>query len=564
MSRSKPLDPIAHLAERRGLTVEHLKGFGVVAATRGYEYPVDDPDVDGHVRHKRGGWTQAGPKYAWKPSGVKAAGLVYNLTRAASKMDRDGGLYVVAGEPDVWAMDFAGLPAVSFLAGEGTTPDVEAAAKLYRAGVREVIIIYDADDAGRKGALQVARVLAGAQIVAKVADIGPLAPRNAKGFDVGDLWAQWGADAGASERQQEFEDAVDSLTTTETVNPKAFIRVSGRELIKMKLEREALIGDGILYRQDSSLILSAPAKTHKSWWVLNLATHLAAGIDFLGWGIDQPRKVLYFALENGLFVTQGRLEVLWTSHDDLAKGIDSLTIDYMNSPLRLDHDIEAFERELDEVRPDVFILDTLRASHLAEENDAGQMVEVLQRIQTLAMCYGCAPIVIHHTRKGKIELDKPDEAMRGSSVIGAFFTTFMTMRAENPEITELTIAMKGRDLDQPEKVACTYDPSDRRFRVSMRDPDTKWEQAAADAERLVARDDKIEKGKGIARGLLKKAEAKGDGIAAKAITMTLRGAGLSVREADDVLIAMENVDKEIISYGTGSKPKMFALRGEAS
>lgn len=208
----RPKDILGDLAERRLLDVRWLtETFGVDRWARGYCIPIDDPEVDPdieinyeidgldkRVRHtlqKRGAWLDPKittcPKYLWQPglskSGRHSTDLVYNLTRIKDKLPKEKEVYVVAGPPDVWVMHRAGIPAISFLAGEENTPSDIAVSKVVDAGIKSVVIIYDNDEAGREGANDVAITFSENGIQSTV----KLLPEDmAKGADITDLWLQ--------------------------------------------------------------------------------------------------------------------------------------------------------------------------------------------------------------------------------------------------------------------------------------------------------------------------------------------------------------------------------------
>ncbi len=208
----RPKDILGDLAERRMLDVNWLtETFGVDRWARGYCIPIDDPEVDPditidydiegldkRVRHtlqKRGAWLDPKittcPKYLWQPglskSGRHSYDLVYNLTRVKDKLSKEKEVYVVAGAPDVWVMHRAGIPAISFLAGEGSTPSDAAVNKVVEAGIKSVVVVYDNDDAGVDGANDVAITFSenGVQSAIKL-----LPEDMAKGADLTDLWTQ--------------------------------------------------------------------------------------------------------------------------------------------------------------------------------------------------------------------------------------------------------------------------------------------------------------------------------------------------------------------------------------
>ena len=95
------------------------------------------------------------PKYSWATKGGSACW--YGLRRAKAM----GGplVYLVNGEPLVWACSQENVPAVCLCAGEGTPPTPELVAELAASGFTRVSVVYDLDDAGRNGAPLVVEAL---------------------------------------------------------------------------------------------------------------------------------------------------------------------------------------------------------------------------------------------------------------------------------------------------------------------------------------------------------------------------------------------------------------------
>lgn len=70
-------------------------------------------------------------------------------------------------------------------------------------------------------------------------------------------------------------------------------------------------------------------------------------------------------------------------------------------------------------RARLVILDTLRAFHQADENNAGEMSQVISRLRMLANLTNAAIVFLHHTSKGLAVSGQGDlqQASRGSSVL---------------------------------------------------------------------------------------------------------------------------------------------------
>ncbi len=137
------------------------------------------------------------PKYTWAATGGGAHW--YGLAQLAALAAPEGTtVYVVNGEPAVWAAQQHGVPAVCMCTGERTT----AAAASIAADLAEFVgtdapvrVVYDADATGRSGGRDVAAVLAACGIDAVALDIAaaPWPGDVPHGADVGDLAKALGA-----------------------------------------------------------------------------------------------------------------------------------------------------------------------------------------------------------------------------------------------------------------------------------------------------------------------------------------------------------------------------------
>lgn len=171
------------LREDRELSPETIAHFWITATKWAWQYPVIVEGREVAVRFKAFDSNQR-PKYWWPKRERDARRFpIYNLDAVQGHEE----IYLVAGEPDVWVMHEAGLPAASFLAGEGTIPS-DGMSELYQRGVRRLTVIYDLDETGFRGAalaVQIARQ-SGIAAVAK-----KLPEELGEGGDVTDLWRRY-------------------------------------------------------------------------------------------------------------------------------------------------------------------------------------------------------------------------------------------------------------------------------------------------------------------------------------------------------------------------------------
>ena len=194
MSRTVPTtaeEAMKALQAERMLRPETIESFGIRPdhAARAWAYP-----VRGGTRYKAWDRGASGSKY-WSSPGTP--NQLYGLDRIP-RGTRE--IWLVNGEPSVWACFQAGVPAVCGIAGEGNLPK-DAASTLMAHGVRHVRICFDLDEAGETGALRAAASLRPPLLVTICRLPAALGP----GGDVGDLYSSLGGD------DEAFRDALRSL-----------------------------------------------------------------------------------------------------------------------------------------------------------------------------------------------------------------------------------------------------------------------------------------------------------------------------------------------------------------
>jgi len=139
----------------------------------------------------------------------------------------------------------------------------------------------------------------------------------------------------------------------------------------------------------SIAIVGGDSTIGKSPLICQLALCVAAGIPFLGMKTNQGR-VLYFDLENSLFECKAMRDAL----------IQFLGVGETPDDFLLVMEPQAdLERQIDELRPHLIVIDSLRAYRpdVAEKNSIAG--EWLKEIRRLTRSYGCAFLFVHHLRK---------------------------------------------------------------------------------------------------------------------------------------------------------------------
>ncbi len=181
--------------------------------------------------------------------------------------------------------------------------------------------------------------------------------------------------------------------------------------------------------------LVSPGGAGKSMLAMQLALAVATGVDTLGglfrrpgWENIKTGGVLYASLEDGPDDAAARLHSIWQSlgrkANDVAlrRAAENLTVETLTG-MKVPDLLDGGEWEdwLDKASAGrrLVILDTLRTSHLADENDAAAMSRLLATLQSAAIRNGMALLFLHHTSKAATLSGQGNvqQAARGSSVL---------------------------------------------------------------------------------------------------------------------------------------------------
>lgn len=176
-------------------------------------------------------------------------------------------------------------------------------------------------------------------------------------------------------------------------------------------------------------LLTAPAKAGKSWFLLQLAKSVAAGVPFLGRATRQG-PVVYVNAEVAEVAWEGRSRAVNEALDippppvyhASTRGQKNVTLATLPTVLRRALRGARVERVA------LVIIDPFYAlvDEKMDENNAGDVKAVMFAFQHLAVELGAAVMVAHHTGKGDVGAKSTGDRARGSSAFAgspdAFFT----------------------------------------------------------------------------------------------------------------------------------------------
>ena len=184
-----------------------------------------------------------------------------------------------------------------------------------------------------------------------------------------------------------------------------------------------------LWGASSVGVIGGAPKCAKTWLGLDMALSVATGTACLGkYAVPEPGPVLVYLAEDALPIVRERIEGM-TRH----RGLDlaGVEVHVITAPvLRLDRDRdrarlwEATKR----LRPRLLVLDPLVRLHGIDENNAGEVAELLAYFRSLQRQLDLSVLLVHHTRKNATGGVAAGQGLRGSSDIHAFGDSNLYLR----------------------------------------------------------------------------------------------------------------------------------------
>lgn len=192
--------------------------------------------------------------------------------------------------------------------------------------------------------------------------------------------------------------------------------------MEMDLPQLNFMVDGFLVAESVGICAGEP-KTMKSTLMLDMAVSVASGKPFLGVYNVHPNPVLYIQEENNSSDIKRRFTRISYSRRVLVQtsiGYEPMPIPLyiMNNEglnLKSKEDRDFIDGAVEEHDIKLLILDPwyMMCGDL-NENDAGEVGEILKYLTTLRNRFGCTVMLVHHFKKG--EATRGGQRMRGTSV----------------------------------------------------------------------------------------------------------------------------------------------------
>ena len=184
-----------------------------------------------------------------------------------------------------------------------------------------------------------------------------------------------------------------------------------------------------LWGASSVGVIGGAPKCAKTWLGLDMALSVATGTACLGkYAVPEPGPVLVYLAEDALAVVRERLEGM-ARHRGLDLG--PVEIDVITAPvLRLDRnrDRRRLLETTKRLRPRLLLLDPLVRLHGIDENNAGEVAELLAYFRSLQRQLDLSVLLVHHTRKNATGGVAAGQGLRGSGDIHAFGDSNLYLR----------------------------------------------------------------------------------------------------------------------------------------
>ena len=345
-------------------------------------------------------------------------------------------IFVTEGEKDcdrLWSID---LCATCVASGRWTSDCIEALAG------RHVLILADNDAAGEKKALEAAKLLHDVADTVRIVRL----PGLGEGEDVSD-WLDADPRRGADELadvcfdaplwepsstpEPETEPDPEPEPTKPIPTSKSLVAYPLIAFANVSFDNEiAYLVQGLLPRSGLALVWG-PKKCGKSFWIMDLALHVALGWQYRGRKVEQA-SVVYLALEGQ--AGYGRRIEAFKQHHNVREAPFYLLRTAVNLVTKADEIIKNIAQQLAGVG--LIVVDTMNRSLPGSELSDEDMSKYLNAAAKFVKQFDCLVVLVHHP-------GHDESRPRGHSALGAAVDAQIAVRrgaADLEMICELELA----------------------------------------------------------------------------------------------------------------------------
>lgn len=349
--------------------------------------------------------------------------------------------FLVEGEKDVDSIKKAGLVAVSLP--DGAQSRWEASYDQVFEG-KQVVILPDNDDPGRKYAQMCAENLHGVAAAVWVLDLEKAWPEIPEKGDISDLISHFGED-------DAMQKVMDILQTTPEWTPPATESLSLICAADVEYSPPKWLISPYFQRGKGTLIQADPG-TGKTAFMCAIAASVTTGVPIMGLNVETPGSVLMLSVEDDLGVLRGRIS---------ANNGDPSKVYFMPNPAEMTINSPEIEQAIKQVGAKLLIFDPLQA-FLGAKIDmfrANETRPALAKLFEMCERNDCSCAIISHTGKNSIGKSAVNQSL-GSVDIPAAMRSVLHI-ARNPEDDTECIAVHVKSSNAPKGRSIAYGIVDR-------------------------------------------------------------------------------------------------------
>lgn len=237
---------------------------------------------------------------------------------------------------------------------------------------------------------------------------------------------------------EELNNVVQSITRYRTGNEEHTQENTGED-IETFLEGEETVEwivPNVIAKSSIGFCAGLP-ETFKTWILAELAIEASRGGTWLG--IKTKRtKVLFIDQERFAGETRRRFKKMLLAKGLTGKDLHNNLFIQTGSSVRLnlEESFQAFRRKLEEIRPELIIVDSFATFSTVAENDRQEVQKVIEKIKQLRQEFGCTILMIDHEGKSVLNPDSKGEMPDAYRMVGsvgkpAAAETVLTIRKDD-------------------------------------------------------------------------------------------------------------------------------------
>lgn len=176
-----------------------------------------------------------------------------------------------------------------------------------------------------------------------------------------------------------------------------------------------------LIAENTINILAGLQESRKSWELLDLAVAIASGTPWLGKFKVERKKVLIIDQERPKLEMQRRIKALVAGRGLSIEDLEGQLVPKAGTTMRinLDQSYEKLCRLIEEIHPEVILIDSLKTFQTGVITDNQSMQEVFERIKQLRLKYNLTFVILHHENKMAYLRSREGMEITAENVAGA-------------------------------------------------------------------------------------------------------------------------------------------------